>query len=132
MVESVFRDLRPALKVALAAHDLVCGAVISSDGDIPSRAGDFAALETQGLPSAPLGPYGSAQATFASIEGQLLPRIWAQGRAFAFVDRVDIHLAAVVFAQGWQDVVEQFRLSKRVSHSIRTEFGGVGRAEDAA
>lgn len=132
MVESAFQDLRPALERALAAHDLVCGAVISSDRDVPSRAGDFAALETQGLPSALLGPYGSAQATFASLEGQLLPKRWAQGRGFAFVDKVDVDLAAVFFGQGSQDVVEQFRLSKRGSHSIRTEFGGVGRAEEPA
>ena len=86
------------------------------------RAGDFTRLKTGGLVSGLLGPYGSAQATFASLDGQILPKMWAQGKVFAFVDKLGLERAVVVFGQGKQSAIDQYHLSRRVGETIAIEF----------
>lgn len=111
------------LQRVLDAHDLPCGAVIAATGDVVVRAGDFAAFGSDGLVSALLGPYGSAEATFRGVqEGQRsLPRMWSQGDEFAFADRAD-ELVIVVFGRGGSDVRAQYELSKAVGRSIAAEL----------
>jgi hypothetical protein len=116
--------LEAALGRVLAAHRLVCGAVISSDGQVLVRVGDYGTLRYGGLASALLGPLGSAKATFEALDGQVLPKLWAQGEVFAFLDKHGPELAVVVFSQGTRDVLEQRRLSKRVGETIAAEFAG--------
>lgn len=117
------QEMETALCRVLKTHGLVCGAIISAEGQILLRIGDYSTLEASGLASTLLGPYGSARATFDSLEGQLLPQIWAQGRVFAFADRWSTNLAVSVFGQSPLDAVEQCNLSQRVSQSISVEFG---------
>jgi hypothetical protein len=113
--------LETGLSRVLEAHGLVCGAFFSADGIVGPRVGDFEKLQTKGLASALLGPYGSARATFESLDGQLLPKMWAQGQVFAFMDKVGEDLAVVVFGQGEQNAIEQYRLSKHVGQTIAAE-----------
>ena len=111
------------LQRVLDAHHLPCGAVIAATGDVLVRVGDFAAFESDGLVPTLLGPYGSAEATFDSVQGdeRLLPRMWAQDDEFAFVDRAN-ELVIVVFGREGGDARAQYDLSKAVRRSIAVEF----------
>jgi hypothetical protein len=111
------------LRHVLDSHQLSCGAVIAASGEVVAQEGDFGAFASAGLVSALLGPYGSAKATFDSLEGRLLPRMWRQGEEFAFVDKPTAELAVVVFGRGRDYVSELLALSKQVGRSIREEFG---------
>jgi hypothetical protein len=114
-----------ALGRVLRGHGLICGALISAAGEV-SRVGDYSTLHDAGLASALLGPLGAARKTFASLEGQLLPAIWAQGNTFAFVDRCGPELAVVVFGEGAVDASEQYQCSRRVAQAIAAEFSRIG------
>src|SRR5262245_11004993 len=93
------RRMNERLRTVLETHQLSCGAVISSSGDVIAREGDFDAFASAGLVSGQLGPNGSAKATFDYLEGQLLPRIWRQGEEFAFIDKPAPDFAVVVFGR---------------------------------
>lgn len=81
----------------LQDESLSCGAVIDEFGEVLARAGDFESYPEQSLVSSLLGPNGAPRETFASLEGQSLPAIWAEGPYFAFVDRPANGIAFVLF-----------------------------------
>src|SRR5512140_1181575 len=76
---------------------LHCGAVIDEFGDVLTRSGDFGSFPAPGLVSSLLGPTGTPRETFASLERQSLPQIWAEGEYFAFIDRPVPGIAFVLF-----------------------------------
>ena len=69
------------LQRILDAHCLPCGAVIAPAGNVVALAGDFDSFSSAGLVSAMLGPYGSAEATYHTVQDphQIKPMIWCQG-----------------------------------------------------
>src|SRR5687768_7143410 len=75
------------LAAVLREHELTAGMVVAADGATLSSVGDPSQAGCENLMSALVGPYGDARATFDSLEGQLLPRMWMQGGSFAFVDK---------------------------------------------
>jgi hypothetical protein len=85
------------LEEVLQDERLACGAVIDEFGEILSRVGDFASYPAQSLVSSALGPSGTPKETYASLEGQPLPQIWADGDYFAFIDRPTPGIAFVLF-----------------------------------
>lgn len=111
------------LQRVLNAHNLACGAMISSTGTIVSRVGDVTEFDDSGLVSALLGPHGSPQTTYNSVQGDnvLLPRIWAQGEEVAFVDRVG-EWVLVVFGRRIGDAASQYALSRLLHRTIQLEF----------
>jgi hypothetical protein len=76
---------------------LSCGAVIDEFGEVLARGGDFDTYPEPSLVSSALGPRGTPRATFASLDGQPLPQIWAEGECFAFIDRPTPGIAFVLF-----------------------------------
>ena len=122
MTGQELEDIRGALQRVLDTHALVCGAVITAEGDVLMRVGDFDRLSCSGLASALLGPYGSAESTFSFLDGQMLPKVWCQGQDYAFLDKPCPDLAVIVFGTDGGGAVDQFRISKRVGSSISTEF----------
>jgi hypothetical protein len=119
------RIMKGRLQQILDAHELPCGATIDATGKVAAEAGDFIAFASDGLVSTLLGPYGSARETLASLEGQLLPRMWSQGDEYAIVDLATEELAVVVFGRGRLSAPERWAMSKAVSASIRLVFGEV-------
>jgi hypothetical protein len=112
------------LQRVLNAHHLACGAVIAPGGEVVARAGDFDGFGSAGLVSAMLGPRGSAEATYHSVQDpeQIKPVIWGQGNEFAFLDCAG-DLVVVVFGRNRGNVSDQYALSQQVGQSIATEFG---------
>jgi hypothetical protein len=90
-------ELSQILGEVLQAERLLCGAVIDEFGQILARAGDFESYPAPGLVSSILGPSGTPQAAYASLEGQSLPQIWAEGPYYAFIDRPMPGTAFVLF-----------------------------------
>src|SRR5262249_41380054 len=114
--------LAERLQRVLDAHSLPCGTAVAASGELLARAGDFESFGSAGLVSALLGPYGSADATFASLQGAVLPQIWGQGAEFAFLFKPSPGLMVVVFGRSRQDVLAQVEMAKAVGHSIDQEF----------
>jgi hypothetical protein len=120
------------LEEVLRSERLACGAVIDEFGQVLSRAGDFESYPAPGLVSSALGPSGTPQATWASLDGQPLPQIWADGECFAFIDRPTPTLAFVLFGvpvrsrlaflrprSGEHEVYSLLEHSKRVGRRLR-------------
>lgn len=122
-MSNVAGHLEQRLGRVLDTHGLLCGALVDASGEVIVRSGAFESLQDVGLVSSLLGPDGSAKATFDSLEGQLLPQIYAQGENFALVDKVHRDLLIVLFGRGGGDAVAQYHLSKVVSATVATLFG---------
>lgn len=105
----------------LREHGLSAGFVVAVDGTTLAQVGDPAATGAGPLSATLLGSYGDARTTFESLEGRILPRIWAQGDLFAFVDRPTPGLMVIVFGRGVPSA-EQYDLSQRVAASIRARW----------
>ena len=112
------------LRRVLDAHCLPCGAVIAPTGNVVAMVGDFDGFASAGLVSAMLGPYGSAAATYLTVQNpdQVKPMIWGQGSDFAFLDCA-AELVVVVFGRDRGDIHAQYALSRQVGQSIVAEFG---------
>ena len=76
---------------------LFCGAVIDEFGEVHARVGDFPSYPEQSLIASLLGPRGKARETYAALEGQSLPEIYAEGEYFAYVDRPVEGIAFIFF-----------------------------------
>jgi hypothetical protein len=119
-------EMEQRLQHLLDVHTLPCGAIIDASGAVVSRVGDFTALDSAGLVSAMLGPYGSPEATYHLVQNpdQIKPVIWSQGSEFAFLDRSG-EFVVVVFGRDRRDAKAQYELSRLVGESIATEFAGL-------
>jgi hypothetical protein len=105
------------LTAVLRDYDLGAGMVVAADGSTIAQVGHPGSVGCDGLMSALVGPYGDARVTFESLDGQLLPRMWAQGDSFAIVDKPSAAFMVIVFGRGIS-AIEQYHLSKRVSAAI--------------
>ncbi|MGA7992757.1 MAG: hypothetical protein WCC53_15080 [Thermoanaerobaculia bacterium] len=90
-------ELPRILDEVLQDESLSCGAVIDEFGEVLARAGNFETFPEPSLVSSALGPSGTPRATYASLDGQPLPQIWAEGQCFAFIDRPTPGVAFVLF-----------------------------------
>ncbi len=112
-----------------------CGAVIDEFGEVLARAGDFDGYPAPGLVSSILGPSGTPGATYAGLDGQSLPQIWAEGDYYAVIDRPARGIAFVLFVvpskralsflrprSGEYDSANFHDYSKRVSRRLREAF----------
>ena len=90
-------ELSRVLDEILRDERLSCGAVIDELGRVLIRGGNFESYPAPGLVSSLLGPSGTPHATYASLDGQPLPQIWAEGEYFAFIDRPTAGIAVVLF-----------------------------------
>ena len=128
-------ELSRILDEILRAERLSCGAVIDELGRILVRGGDFESYPAPSLVSSLLGPAGTPHATYVSLEGQPLPQIWAEGVAFAFIDRPTAGIAFVFFGvparprfaflrprSGEQEANSLLEHSKHVSRRLREAF----------
>jgi hypothetical protein len=119
----------------LRDESLACGAVIDEFGEVLARAGSFETYPEPSLVSSALGPSGTARATYASLDGQSLPQIWAEGQCFAVIDRPVPGIAFVLFGVPTQPRLAFLRprsgeheadalvgQSKRVSRKLREAF----------
>jgi hypothetical protein len=114
------------LQRVLDAHHLACGAIIVANGELVARVGDFTSFGNVDLVSALLGPYGSSQETFASVQdSESPPRMWTQGDAFALAMRVRDKVA-VVFGEKRGGTRSQYELSKAVGQCIADEVNRLG------
>lgn len=114
---------------------LSCGAVIDELGHVLIRGGNFESYPAPSLVSSLLGPSGTPRQTYASLEGQPLPQIWAEGECFAFVDRPAAGIAVVLFGvpvrarlaflrprSGEHEAGSLLEHSKHVSRRLREAF----------
>lgn len=128
-------ELSRILDGILRDERLSCGAVIDELGRVLMRGGDFESYPAPGLVSSLLGPSGTPHATYASLDGQPLPQIWADGESFAFVDRPAAGIAFVLFGvparprlgflrprSGEHEASSLLERSKRVSRRLRESF----------
>ena len=128
-------ELSRILGEVLQDERLCCGAVIDEFGQVLIRVGDFESYPAPSLVSSLLGPSGTPQAAYASLEGQPLPQIWGEGRYFAFIDRPMPGIAFVLFGvparsrlaflrsrSGDHDANALLEYSKRVSRRLREAF----------
>ena len=67
----------------LREHGLLCAIAVSRDGHVLARRGSHNDPAIGTLLSSLIGPYGDAKTTFDSLAGQVLPRMFGQGDAFA-------------------------------------------------
>ena len=120
----------------LREERLSCGAVIDELGHVLIRGGDFESFPAPGLVSSLLGPSGTPHATYAGLDGQPLPQIWAEGESFAFIDRPAAGIAVVLFGvparprlaflrprSGEHEASSLLEHSKHVSRRLREAFG---------
>lgn len=98
---------------------MACAVVVGADGAILSQTGEFDNPALNELLSAIVGPYGNAKTTIDSLAGQLLPRIWAQGDAYAFLHKPSNDLMFVIVGLGRLDSLSQYQKSKAVDESIK-------------
>jgi hypothetical protein len=120
------------LDEVLDDESLACGAVIDEFGEVLARAGNFETYPEPSLVSSALGPSGTPRATYASLDGQSLPQIWAEGPCFAVIDRPTPGVAFVLFGvparprlaflrprSGEHEALTLLERSKRVSRRLR-------------
>ena len=118
---------------------LRCGAVFDELGRILARAGDFESYPAPDLVASVLGPSGNPRTAYASLEGQSLPQIWAEGESFALIDRPVPGVAFVLFGVAARPRLAFLRprseelesaslleYSKRVSARLREALGRGG------
>ena len=128
-------ELSRILDEILQGEHLSCGAVINELGQVLMRGGDFESYPAPGLVSSLLGPSGTPHATYASLEGQPLPQIWAEGGYFSIIDRPTAGIVFVLFGvpppsrlaflRRRSDAHEAHSLlehSRRVSRRLREAF----------
>jgi hypothetical protein len=128
-------ELSQILDEILQDERLLCGAVIDELGHVLVRAGDFPSYPAPSLVSSILGPSGTPRETYAGLEGQSLPQIWAEGVYFAYIDRPAPGIAFVLFGapapsrlaflrprSGEHEANQLSEHSKRVSHRLREAF----------
>ena len=128
-------ELSRILGEVLQDERLCCGAVIDEFGQVLIRVGDFESYPAPSLVSSLLGPSGTPRAAYASLEGQPLPQIWAEGSYFAFIDRPTPGIAFVLFGvparsrlaflrprSGELEANTLLDYSKRVSRRLREAF----------
>ena len=111
------------LDSVLKQHGLLCGAVISEQGVVLARAGDFGQLASDGLASTLLGPKGSPLATYGLVQPdeKIRPAMMEEGFEFALLDRAG-SLMVVVFGRERVGIVEHMQLAQRVGQTIAHEF----------
>lgn len=125
-------ELSRILDEVLHGEGLACGAVIDEFGEVLARAGNFETYPEPSLVSSALGPSGTPRATYASLDGQSLPQIWAEGPCFVVIDRPTPGVAFVLFGvparprlaflrahSGEHKVLTLLERSKRVSRRLR-------------
>ena len=117
----VLPEVLDRLRRVLTGHQLACGALVAASGEVVAQVGDFDAFGSVGLVAALLGNGGASKAMFDSLEGQRLPRIWAQGHEFAFVDKATEQVAVVAFGRN-ADARRKYELSKAFGQSIAGLF----------
>ena len=128
-------ELSRILDEILQDERLSCGAVIDELGQVLIRGGDFESYPAPGLVSSLLGPTGTPRATYAGLDGQPLPQIWAEGESFAIVDRPTAGIALVLFGvpaphrlaffrprSGEHEAHSLLERSRRVSRRLREAF----------
>jgi hypothetical protein len=128
-------ELSRILDEVLEDESLACGAVIDEFGEVLARAGSFETYPEPSLVSSALGPTGTPRATYASLDGQSLPQIWAEGACFAVIDRPAPGVAFVLFGlpararlaffrprSGEHETNSLLERSKRVSRRLREAF----------
>jgi hypothetical protein len=128
-------DFSRILGDVLRDEGLRCGAVIDELGQVVTRAGDFESYPAPGLVSSLLGPSGTPRETFAGLDAQPLPQIWAEGECFAFIDRPTAGIAFVLFGvlsrarlaflrprSGEHAAINLLEHSKRVGRRLRAAF----------
>ena len=130
-------ELSRILDEILQDERLSCGAVVDELGRVLVRAGDFGSYPAPGLVSSLLGPTGTPRSTYAGLDGQPLPQIWAEGESFAIVDRPAAGIAFVLFGigvparprlaflrprSGEHETSALLEHSKRVSRRLREAF----------
>ena len=128
-------ELSRILDEILRDERLSCGAVIDELGRILIRSGDFESYPAPGLVSSLLGPAGTPHETYASLDGQQLPQIWAEGGSFAFIDRPTAGIAFILFGvparprlaflrprSGEHEANALLEHSKHVSRRLREAF----------
>lgn len=128
-------ELSQILGEVLQDERLCCGAVIDEFGQVLIRGGDFESYPAPGLVSSLLGPSGTPRETYANLDGQPLPQIWAEGECFAFIDRPIAGIALVLFGvparsrlaflrphSGEHEANSLLERSRRVSRRLREAF----------
>ena len=128
-------ELSQILDTILRDERLPCGAVIDELGQVLVRGGDFDSYPAPDLVSSLLGPAGTPHATYASLDGQPLPQIWAEGGCFSIIDRPTAGIAFVLFGvparprlaflrlrSGEQGTGALLEHARRVSRRLREAF----------
>lgn len=128
-------ELSQILDEILQDEHFSCGAVIDERGQVLIRGGDFEAYPAPGLVSSLLGPSGTPRETYARLDGQPLPQIWAEGECFALIDRPTAGIAFVLFGvparsrlaflrprSGEHEANALLKHSRRVSRRLREAF----------
>ncbi len=128
-------ELSRILDGVLRDERLSCGAVIDELGRVLTRGGDFESYPAPGLVASLLGPSGTPRETYARLDGQPLPQVWAEGESFAFVDRPTAGIAVVLFGvparprlaflrprSGEHEARSLLERSRQVSRRLREAF----------
>ena len=117
-------ELHDRLQRLLDQHDLLCGVVLSNTGRELARAGDFGALDRDGLLSTLLGPRGSGRATYGLMQPdeKIRPALMEEGDEFAFLELID-QTMVVVFGRERKEGMAHYLFSRQVGATILAEFG---------
>lgn len=104
---------KSALEFVLAKHPLVCGAVLSEEGEVLEKAGDFSGMTWA---HSLLGPQ-----SFELVDDAIRPAMAGQGREFALLERAGPNLV-VVFGLDRAEGMEHILFARRVGASIGQAF----------
>ena len=115
----------------LSANGLLYGVIATSGGELLAEAGDPRRLRYYpGIVSALLGPQGSPQATYAMLEGAILPQGYAQGEDYAILDRPRDGILAILFGRHEpvprRNAVEQYQWARQLGEELRARLPAAG------
>ena len=97
-------------------HAYAFGIAATRDGTVLATAGSTDALESDDLRRLLFGDAAAIAGLYASLDGQLLPRLWAQGATRCAVFRPAAGVLVGVFAR-----------SERSNAQLYQEFASIGR-----
>jgi hypothetical protein len=117
------------LRELVEEYGYVCGIATTGSGQVLARHGDFTALSWPDLPNSLFGDQDAIVRLDQSLDGQILPQVFAQGEVTALVMKPQAELIIGLFDQSGQDVTQIYLQGRRVSQDLSARLGRAEKSE---
>lgn len=119
------RDMKmnEKLKELAKENDIIYTVLAKVDSNEVEIFGNKGKLEYTSLIDKLFGDRESIKNLNQSLEGQIMPRIWKQGKVNGIVCKPDVDTLIGLFYHEERDVVASFKFSKNINSSINKLWG---------